>query len=163
MLSSRRDYFMRIIEEVGRLLSMAMFKRQANADQDALDTVVFGFTRLFQMDADQIFLLTPDQHYKMLADESEGKDLARDKILLYAALSAEAGQLYSNLGVPAMARMTRTTALRFVLRARADFSSQDLPSYAPDPHELMNALADQPLDSDTAELVAKHGPYTSPP
>ena len=59
MLTSRRDYILRVIDEVGRLLARITFKRKAGADQEALETVVVGFQRLFNLDADQIFLLTP--------------------------------------------------------------------------------------------------------
>src|SRR3954469_8052618 len=115
MLTSRRDYIVRIIEEVGRLLAMSVFKRKAGADQEALETVVYGFTRLFQLDADQIFLLTPTQHYRLLTEDAETPEFARDKVLLYAALSAEAGALYAKMGNAAMARTTRLNALRFTL------------------------------------------------
>src|SRR3954469_129673 len=102
MLTSRRDYLVRIIEEVGRLLARAVFKRKAGADQEALETVVHGFTRLFQLDADQVFLLTPNQHYELLTEDAESPEYARDRLLLYAALSAEAGTLYAKQGNPLM-------------------------------------------------------------
>ncbi len=153
MLTSRRDYIVRIIEEVGRLLAMAVFKRQAGGDQQALETVVQGFTRLFQLDADQIFLLTPNQHYQMLVDEAETPEFARDKVLLYAALSAEAGTIYAKLGNATMARITRRNALRFALKARANFSTDGLPDYAPKIPELLAALGDEPLDPEIQALL----------
>jgi hypothetical protein len=153
MLTSRRDYLVRIIEEVGRLLALAVFKRKAGADQQALETVVQGFTRLFQLEADQVFLLTPTQHYQMLVDDAESPEFARDKILLYAALSAEAGTIYAKQGNTAMARATRLNALRFALKARANYATDALPQYAPNVDELLKALADEPLDPETAALV----------
>jgi hypothetical protein len=153
MITSRRDYLVRIIEEVGRLVALAVSKRKAGSDQDALETVVHGFTRLFQLDADQIFLLTPNQHYRMLTEDAETPEFARDKVLLYAALSAEAGTLYARMGNATMARATRLNALRFALRARADFSSEGLPHYAPNVDELLATLQDEPLDPETAALV----------
>jgi hypothetical protein len=154
MLTSRRDYIVRIIEEVGRLLAMSRFKRQAGADQEALETVVHGFTRLFQLDADQIFLLTPTQHYQMLTEDAETPEFGRDKILLYAALSAEAGDIYAKLGNRAMARATRLNALRFTLKARTEYSSEGLPEYTPRIAALLDALADEPLDPETAAVVS---------
>src|SRR5436190_14875310 len=105
MITSRRDYLLRIIDEVGRLLGRVIYKRKAGADQEALETIVVGFQRLFDLDGDQIFLLTPEQHYEMLANEESPED-ARDKVLLYAALSVEAGTIYAKQGNRAMARAT---------------------------------------------------------
>ena len=153
MLTSRRDYLLRIIDEVGRILARIAFKRREGADQQALEMVVLGFERLFSLDADQIFQLTPDQQFAMLADD-ESAELARDKVLLYAALSAEAGRAYARLGNPAMARATFVNALRFTLKARAMFSSTGLPDYTPKVSELMDALKEEPLDAGTAALLS---------
>jgi hypothetical protein len=140
MITSRRDYIMKILEEVGRLLArVATKRRKGDSDDTALETVVFGLQRLFGLDADQVFLLTPDQHYEMLAvDETPG--IARDKILLYAALSAEAGYIYARQGNRAMARATFGNALLFVHKARANFPLEDWPDYAPSADTLRTAL-----------------------
>jgi hypothetical protein len=153
MITSRRDYILRIIDEVGRLLAMAIFKRRAGSDQRALETIVAGLQRLFQMDADQVFLLKPEQHYELLVDD-DVPEFARDKVLLYAALSAEAGAIYASQGNQILARATRLTALRFALRARKDFSTEGLPAYAPKIDDLIAALADAPLDPETAAMLA---------
>ena len=156
MITSRRDYLLRIIDEVGRLLARATFKRKTNADQEALEAIVTGFQRLFSLDGDQIFLLTPEQHYAMLTDDPGATpEDARDKVLLYAALSAEAGAIYAKLGNAALARATRLNALRFTLRARAraNFPQEGLPAYAPDTEALAATLAAEPLDAETAELL----------
>jgi hypothetical protein len=161
MITSRRDYVMRIIEEVGRILARISAKRrQGDSDDAALETVVFGLQRLFNLDADQIFSLTPDQHFAMLAGD-ESAEFARDKVLLYAALSAEAGCIYTRLGKPAMARATILNALRFTLKARAMFSSASLPDYTPQISELLEALKDQPLDAETAALLSADRNATS--
>jgi len=157
MLTSRRDYLLRIIDEVSRLLARVVFKRRAGADQEALQTVVLGFERLFTLPAHELFQLTPDQHFAMLSD-AESPEFARDRILLYAALSAEAGAIYAKLGQRVMARATRLSSLRFALKARANYSAEGLPDYAPDVHALLNALADEPLDAETAALVTSDSP-----
>jgi hypothetical protein len=154
MLTSRRDYILRVIDEVGRLLARITFKRKAGADQEALETVVVGFQRLFNLDSDQIFLLTPEKHYEMIVTDPDAtpEDI-RDKLLLYAALSAEAGAIYAKAGNRALARITRLNALRFSLRARSQYPMTDAPSFAPDVAALLSALADEPLDEATAALV----------
>jgi hypothetical protein len=155
MITSRRDYLVRLLEEVGRLLARVTFKRQrGDSDDSGLETVVFGLQRLFGLDADQIFLLTPDQHYELLASD-ESPEFARDKLLLYAALNTEAGHIYTRQGNRAMARATFTNALRFTLKARKQFSTESLPPYTPDVDTLLAALADEPLDAVTAQLVTE--------
>ena len=154
MLTSRRDYILRVIDEVGRLLARITNKRKAGADQEALETVIVGFQRLFHLDSDQIFLLTPDRHYEMIITEPDAtpEDM-RDKLLLYAALSAEAGAIYTRSGNRALARTTRLNALRFSLRAGAQFPMAGAPPFAPDVPALLAALADEPLDDATAALI----------
>ena len=154
MLTSRRDYILRVIDEVGRLLARITFKRKAGAEQEALETIVVGFQRLFSLDSDQIFLLTPEQHYEMIVTDPDATpEDKRDKLLLYAALSAEAGAIYAKIGNRALARVTRLNALRFSLRARTQFPMEGAPVFAPDVSTLLAALADEPLDEATEKLV----------
>jgi hypothetical protein len=152
MLTSRRDYILRLIDEVGRLLARVIFKRRAGQPEEALQTVVQACERLFGMEAAQLFQFTPEHHYVMLA-EGETAEIARDKILLYAALNREAGQLYTQLGNRPMARASLVNALRLTLKTRADFPSANLPDFAPDVADLLEALSDAPLDGETNELV----------
>lgn len=156
MLTSRRDYLLRIIDEVSRILARIVFKRRAGADHEALETVVVGYQRLFNFDSDQIFLLTPEQHYSLLVADESPVD-ARDKVFLYAALSTEAGRIYAKMENRTMARACFLNALRFALRAKIDFPPEGPPEYAPDIAELRTALADEPLDVDTAELLSRAG------
>lgn len=153
MLVSQRDYILRIIDEVSRIVARVIFKRKTGADQEALETIVAGCERLFGRRADQIFQLTPDHHYVMLT-EGETAEIARDKVLLYAALNAEAGRVYARQGSAAMARASFLNALRLTLRARTDFPSGPLPAFAPQLDELTKALGDAPLDADTAARLA---------
>lgn len=153
MLTSRRDYLLRIIEEVGRLLSRVVAKRREGDARDALETVVFGFERLLGLPADQVFRLTPDQHFARLSENAENPEDARDAILMYAALSAEAGRLYLKMDNRPMARATTLNALRFTLRARTQFPTEGLPDYTPNVRELLVALGDEPLDPETAAMV----------
>lgn len=153
MITSRRDYIMRLLEEIGRILARVSAKRRSGGTDDtALETVVFGLQRLFNLDADQIFLLKPEQHFDLLADEEEPL-FARDKILLYAALSAEAGHIYTRQGNRPLARATLINALRFTLKARARYSLEGLPDYAPNVPDLLAALDEAPLDAVTASLL----------
>jgi hypothetical protein len=164
MLTSRRDYILRIIDEVGQILARVIFKRRAGADQEALETVMLGCERLFSLEADQIFALPPERHYTMLI-EGEAPEIARDKVLLYAALNAEAGRIYARLGKAALARASFTNALRFTVRARVKFPAENLPDYAPRVADLVQALAGEPLDADTAALLrdTPDAGHTPPP
>jgi hypothetical protein len=152
MLTSRRDYILRIIDEVSRLLARVIFKRRSGEQEDALQAIVQACERLFALEADKLFQFTPDQHFVMLT-EGEEPEVGRDKVLLYAALNTEAGHIYGKLSNSAMARASYLNALRFALRARSEFSQDNLPPYAPSLAVLREALADTPLDPATAEML----------
>lgn len=155
MLTSRRDYILRIIDEVGRLLARVLLKRREGDEQEALHTIVQACERLFALEAHQLFQFTPDQHYLMLTQD-EPAEIARQKVLIYAALNAEAGEIYQKLGNRPLARGSFLSALRLSLKARAQFGTDDLPDFAPKIPDLLAALADGPLDADTAALVLRH-------
>lgn len=139
MITSRRDYILRIIDEVGRLLARVVFKRKNGADQEALETVVQAAERLFALERTSLFQLKPEQQFAMLLD-GESPEIGRDKVLLYAALNAEAGEVYFNQRNDAMARATFQFAAWLCEQARANFSMEQLPAYAPDPLVLRQRL-----------------------
>lgn len=152
MLTSRKDYILRLIDEVGELLARVVFLRSKERPQDALLSVVQACERLFSLEADKLFQLGPDQHFAMLV-EHEAPAFAVQKVLLYAALNAEAGKIYASLGNPAMARGSLVNALRLTLKAQAAFPHEVRPAYAPSVPELLAALGDMPLDAETAALL----------
>jgi hypothetical protein len=152
MLTSRRDYILRIIDEVSRLLARVIFKHRSGEQEAALQTIVQACERLFSMPADQLFQFTPEQHFVMLT-EGETPEIGRNKLLLYAALNAEAGHVYTTIGNAMMARASFLNALRFALRARTEFPPGNLPPYAPSLAELKENLAGAPLDPATQELL----------
>jgi hypothetical protein len=157
MITSRRDYILRIIDEVSRLLARAIFKRRSGGQEEALQTVVQACERLFAMESDKLFQFTPEQHFVMLTQD-EPPEIARDKVLLYAALNTEAGHIYTTAGNRAMARASFLNALRLSLRARTEFPQENFPAFAPSIAVLRDALADAPLDADTAELLKSAEP-----
>ncbi|HXA15294.1 MAG TPA: hypothetical protein VNW23_09225 [Opitutaceae bacterium] len=157
MLTSRRDYILRIIDEVGELLSRIIFQRSKSRPQDALQSVMQACERLFSLEADKLFQFTPEQQFAMLTDHEE-PEIAGQKVLLYAALNAEAGKIYTTLGNQPMARGSLINALRLTLKAQAAFPSENPPAYAPRVPELLDALKDAPLDADTASLLRAADP-----
>lgn len=153
MITSRRDYLLRMIDEIGQLVARLIFKRKGGADQEALELAVQGFERLFNLDRSQLFQFTPDQQFVMLTLD-EPPENARDKALLYAALSAEAGRTYAKMGNARMAQATFTNALRFVLKARAYSEvATPPPEFAPSVGELVALIGDDKLDDDTRALM----------
>ena len=152
MITSRRDYILRIIDEVGRMVARIVFKRQANADEEALELAVQSFERLFNLERDKLFQFTPEQHYTMLTLD-EPPEIARDKVLLYAAISAETGRVYAKIGNVKMARATFTNALRFALQSKSIPTNAALPEYAPDVDDLVAAIGRDALDPETAALL----------
>jgi len=156
MLTSRRDYILRIIDEVGLLLRRVLQQRNAGRPEEALQSMVAACERLFQLEAGQLFQFTPDQHIAMLAN-GEPPDIARDKILLYAALCEEAGRSYRALGNAALSQQSFLTALRLTLKAQQTCSGLGLPAFAPNPAALLQLLSGTSLDADTAALVTAAG------
>jgi hypothetical protein len=154
MLTSRRDYILRIIDEVGELLARIVFHRTGRRPQDALQSVVEACERLFGLESSKLFQFTPEQQFTMLI-EHEPPGIAAQKVLLYAALNAEAGKIYTTLGNQPMARASFVHALRLTLKAGVSFPQERWPAYAPRVPDLLEALKDAPLDPDTAALVEK--------
>jgi hypothetical protein len=79
-------------------------------------------------------------------------------VLLFAALNAEAGKIYTTLNNPKMARSCLINALRFTLKAQAAFPNENPPAYAPKVADLLDALKDAPLDADTSALLQAASP-----
>jgi hypothetical protein len=153
MLTSRRDYLLRIIDEVGLLLRRVLQQRSSGRPDEALQSVVAACERLFQLEAAQLFQFTPDQQVGMLT-EGESPDVARDKILLYAALNEEAGRCYRALGKDDLSRQSFLFSLRLALKAQRICPGLGQPAFAPDPAMLLRLLTGTPLDAETAALVA---------
>jgi hypothetical protein len=154
MLTSRRDYILSMIEQAARLLAQVVFRREAGQNQEALQAVVMACERLFGLEGDRLFSFTPEQHWAMLTEGMQPEE-ARDRVLLYAALNAEAGRIYATLGNRPAARGSSINALRLTLKAQAEFPQAGLPDFTPKVAELLTALQDEPLDAETAALVAE--------
>jgi hypothetical protein len=152
MLTSKRDYILRLIDEVGELLSHVIFQRGQSRPQDAMQSVVQGCERLFGVEADKLFQFTAEQQFAMLT-AYEAPEIAGQKVRLYAALNAEAGKIYATLGNLPQSRSLLVNALRFTLKAQAAFPDENPPAYTPRVPELLDALKDAPLDTDTAALL----------
>lgn len=157
MITSRRDYILRMIDEITRLVARLVFKRQANADVEALELAVQGFERLFNLPREQIFQFTPDQQFKLLTLD-EPPENARDKVLIYAALCDQAGRTYTKLGNERLAVASYANALRFALKARVFASDTPVPEYTPKIEELVTLVGDDRLPPDIAELLSKQAP-----
>jgi hypothetical protein len=154
VITSRRDYILRIIDEVSRLVARLVFKRSTGSDQEALELAVQGFERLFNLDRHHLFQFTPDQQFVMLTLD-EPPEIARDKVLLYAALSDEAGRTYTKMGNEKMATATYANALKFSLKARTIATDAPLPAFAPKIEELVALVGDDRLDDETRQLLAR--------
>jgi hypothetical protein len=153
---AQRDYILRLIDQVGQFFRRAIRQREQRSPQDALQSVMAACERLFGMEAVQLFQFTPDQHVAMLAEADDGED-ALTKIMMYAALMAEAGRCYLDLGQPTLAQASLRTALRVTLKARLQYPTDALPDFAPKTGDLLARLGDEPLDEETTELLAAVG------
>ena len=149
----QRDYILRLIEQVAQLLARVIQQREKHAPQEALQSVMAACERLFGMEAVRIFQFPPDQHFLMLA-EGESPENARDKVLIYAALNAEAGRCYVATNQSKLAHQSFLNALRLTLKARQQFPTHDWPTFAPSITELLDVLPDVQFDAETTELLA---------
>lgn len=154
MITSRRDYILRIIDEITRMVARIIFKRRGGSDQEALELCVQGFERLFNLERNQLFQFTPDQQFVMLTLD-EPPEIARDKALLYAALSTEAGLTYEKMGEQRMATATFSNALRFVLKARTINVDAPVPDFAPRVDELVGRIGEANLLPDLKQMLAQ--------
>lgn len=148
----QRDYILRLIDQVGLLLRRAIEQRERHSPQEALQSVMAACERLFGLDAAELFRFTPDQHFVMLTQD--GADDAREKVLIYAALCAEAARAFRQLNQPAHARQSFINSLRLVAQARLAFPAEGWPDYAPRAADLLAELVPEPLDADTTALLA---------
>ncbi len=155
MITSRRDYLLRMIDEISQLVARIIFKRRGGDDQEALELTVQGFERLFNLDRNQLFQFTPDQQFVMLTLD-EPPENARDKALIYAALSDQAGRTYTKMGNERMAFATYLNALKFSLKAHQFAVEAPLPDFAPKIEELVALIGDDRLDPETKALLAQH-------
>lgn len=156
MITSRRDYILRIIDEVGLLLARVVFQRGQGRAEDALQSVVMACERLFGQEAHWLFQFTPDQHFVMLTQGEAPAD-ARDKLLLYATLNREAAACYLALGNMAVAQASHMNALRFTLRAHYTYGAEGNPGCTPVVPELLDALKGVEFDDDLQELLRNCG------
>ena len=148
----RRDYLLRIIDQVALLLVRAIRQRESSVPQEGLQSIMAACERLFGMDAVQLFQFTPDQHVLMLA-KGEEPEAAHDKIMIYARLNQAAGVCYERLGQANLALQSFTNALRLSLAAKAQSPKAPAPDFAPDMYQLLAKIG-TPADQATADLVA---------
>lgn len=154
MITSRRDYLLRMIDEITQMVARIVFKRRGGSDHEALEICVQSFERLFNLDRNQLFQFTPDQQFVMLTLD-EPPDVARDKALIYAAISTEAGRTYEKMGQQRLADATFSNAIRFILKSRAFKVDAPLPSFAPNLDELIGLVGEDRLDPELKELRAQ--------
>lgn len=140
-------------------------QRRGHTPQEALQSLMAACERLFGMEAVQLFQFTPDQHYAMLT-ENEDAQGAREKVLMYAALNAEAGRCYLVLSQPKLAQQSFLNALRLTLKVQAQFPADASPAFAPDPNELLGVIGNASFDAETLRMVSaaglSHGGHATP-
>ncbi len=154
MLTSRRDYLLRMVEEVTLKLARVIFHRKAGNDEEALEGVVSGCERLFGVDRDRLFQFTPDQQRTVLVLDIPPADAAA-KLDLYAALNREAGLIYEAKGKTALASGCFRNALSLVLHARLDFPGETPLECSPKIEELRAHLKADDLNPEIEEMLGK--------
>jgi hypothetical protein len=113
MPSSKQDYLMRLIEELGQLISEVVKLRNRGSYDPALHTLLQAQERLFARPAQEFMPRSiEEQLHLLVVGETEAN--AREKCLMYAALLTEAGHTYVARGQTAVASGAYQLALHFL-------------------------------------------------
>lgn len=147
MPSQKQDYLLRLIEELGRLVTEIVKLRNQGSYDAALHTLLQAQERLFSRPAEE-FVGRPIEDQVNLLVRGENPANAREKCLLYATLLAEAASTYQARDQAALALGACRWALHVLLLARQESSDADSSAL----RARLGALLDQlPTDDHLAQ------------
>jgi hypothetical protein len=154
MPAQKQDYLLRLIEELGRLMSeVVKLRKQGNHDA-ALHTLLMAQERLFGKPAQEFIPLSVEEQLRLLAS-GENPSNAREKRLMYAALLTEAGHTYTAREQTALASGAYQLALHILLlttlRDPAPEAEEDRGRIA----ALLDLLADEELAAEVRSLLSQ--------
>jgi hypothetical protein len=114
MPSRKQDYLLRLIEELGQLMTEIVKLRKHGSLDTALQTLLQAQERLFARPS-QEFMTRPVEEQLHLLVVGETAADAREKCLMYAALLTEAGHIYAAREQTAVASGAYQFALHVLL------------------------------------------------
>ena len=114
MSFQRQDYILRLIRELGQMVSAAVASGDPGKEAQALHGVMHAQQQLFNQTAQDILSLTLDEQIEVLS-RGESPDAAVEKIATYAAILEQAARVYANTNRPLLATNSRLLSLSALL------------------------------------------------
>jgi hypothetical protein len=151
----RRDYILRMIQELGEALSRINALKNAGQWQQASETLDEQLRRLTEEDADGIVKLTETELLSRLIRD-EPTFAIPDKTLMLASLLKAAGDLAAAQGRLTDTRSYHLKGLQVLLGLLAEGELSDSPRFIPAVEEFVLALGPSELPLQTQALLMQH-------
>lgn len=152
MPPQKQDYLLRLIEELGQLVTEIVKLRQHGSYDSALHTVMQAQERLFARRA-QEFMTRPIEEQLHLLVIGESAANAREKCLVYAALLTEAAHTYLAREQTALASGACQLALHVLLLTALRYPAADAAEDRTRIAVLLNLLPDDQLAAEVQGLL----------
>ena len=152
MASQKQDYLLRLIEELGQLVTEIVNLRPQGNHDAALHTLLQAQERLFARPA-QEFITQPIEEQLHLLVIGETSANAREKCVLYASLLTEAGHTYLAREQTALASGAYQLALHILLLTALHHSAPDAAEDRTRIAALLNLLPGDQLVTEVKEML----------
>ncbi len=151
----RRDYILRMIEELRRVLEGIIALKQGRRWQEVAGTLDQQFNQLVGAGASEaVHLSEIDLLSRVL--QGDAIQCVREKTFFLITLFREAGDLAAGQDRPDEARSYYLKGLELLLAALAGTDPSDCPDFVPSVDAFVAALADSPPAARTLALLMHH-------
>jgi len=151
----RRDYILRMIEELRRVLAGIVALKQGRRWQEVEGTLAEQFKRLVGAGASEAVAFS-DMELSARLMRGEATLFVRDKTLFLIALFKEAGDAAVAQDRPEQARCFYLKGLNLLLGTLAGAEPSERPDFVPTVAVFTGALADAPLPAQTQAMLMHH-------
>jgi hypothetical protein len=151
----RRDYILRMIEEMILALKRIGEFKEGERWEDAAGAVSEEFQRLLGMAPEAVSKMSETE---LLARLMKGEPtlVVRDKALLVTTLLNEAGDIAAQRDQMEESRACYLKGLHLLLDTLAQGDAGEFPHFVPKVEQFVDALSDQPLPSRTLAMLMQH-------
>jgi hypothetical protein len=151
----RRDYILRMIEQLVQALARLRQLQREHQHQAAAAVLDEQFQTLLHADAAAVAQLSEtDLLAKLIRDEPT--PVVRDKCFMLVTLLHEAADLYASQRRENESRACRLQALHLLLEVLAREEPAALPEFVPKLEVLVTSLGDEPLPPRTLLTLGRH-------
>lgn len=151
MSFQRQDYILRLISELGQMVSAAIASGDPGKDAQALHGVMHAQQQLFNETSKDILALTLDEQIELLS-RGESPEAAVEKIATYSAILEQAARVYVNTNRLSLATNSRLLALSALLTTVVRWPDQRGIVEQPI-NDLSNKLEEEDLTPPVRELL----------